>query len=188
MSEQYNFEIRLFIRNSSQTMSLSDFLNEKTKLLDAWTPDWENVTLSLLMNGMEYVTNHWSLGALRNIVGQIKPARLRIEDGLKALIRAGVDDSPLGVFFLFEPNEKNVLISMLYIQEPLFSHMYPHQAGSRIEDLHKYIVEKEEELYNYGQSKEHHFWKVEFPKASLLSAMQHQEVLVQQVQDEGVLF
>lgn len=173
------FELAFFVRNSAEIISIEDYLALWRQGAADWRPDTENATLRLTVDGKEYIAPRWSLGSLRRLAPQLAPAAGRVAAGKPALIRAGVDDSPTGTYFLLEPDPAGtVYISMLYVREYPYGHCYPIPAGSpQAREIYGYILNHRERLLRENADERNLFRQIPYPSDALSAALARQTSL-----------
>lgn len=135
--------------------------------------DLEDATFRLMVGGVEYVGEAWSLGPLERLVRQLDDVRVRLERDQVALLRSGVEDQIEVPYFLFEPDGTAVKVSGFLIPDRTVGSMFPSDvgqgAGANQERLYNYVRDHREALLGAGAPDT--FREVSCPRTALLRAL-----------------
>jgi hypothetical protein len=136
--------------------------------------DLYDATFRLVIGGIDYVGEAWSLGPLDRLVLQLEYVRARLEQDQVALLRSGVEDQLDVPYYLFEPDGAAVRVSGFIIPDrtvgTVFSIDVDGFGGADPERLYDYVRAHREELLSACGPDT--FREVSCPRAALLGAIE----------------
>jgi hypothetical protein len=133
-----------------------------------------DATFRLVVAGVEYVGEAWSLGPLERLVRQLEYVRGRLEQDQVALLRSGVEDQIEVPYYLFEPDGTAVRVSGFIIPDRTVGSLFPIDVsgfGAAFpERLYDYVRDHREELLGAGEPDT--FQEVSCRRAALVRAIE----------------
>jgi len=175
-----NFELAVFYPNDrDEFITCQDYLDFRDIDEIDWLPELDDSTISLHIQGREWIATESNLGRLDWIVAQVELAAFRLRNNQPAVIRSAVIDQSSHLFLLESASwfgDANARISEL-LEPPRGGFGFPIPIFSNYDPsaLYKMAMADREKLVNPK------FDRIPFAEAELIHALERESDLGQRL-------
>ena len=111
--------------------------------------DNESSTIDFIYNGVSHISSNWNLGKPAWLLPQLKDAVDKITAKELVLVRSAVIEGSEIPYLVFEPNDNNVIISMIVFDNYEIEQIFPSGPFAENKaELYSYFNANKSALYN----------------------------------------